>query len=79
MTKASEDNGIFIDWETADAVTTWSLKSHLKILEEQNEKYAKKLSEKLDKIDLMDYQYNLRMIENMKAVLEYFGAADEGT
>lgn len=79
MTKASESNGVFIDWETADAVTTWSLKSHLKMLEEQNEKYAKKLSEKLDKIDLMDYQNNLRIIENMKAVLEYFGVTDEGT
>lgn len=79
MKKVPEGEGVFIDWETADAITAWSLKSHLKILEEQNEAHAKKLAEKLDKITLMDYQYNLRIIVNMKAVLEYFGITDEGT
>ena len=79
LVKVREDGSVLLDWEITDRIAAHSLKSHLDMLKDTNENYAKRLAEKVNKIDLMDYQYNLRMIESIKTVLEYYGVEDEGT
>ena len=69
-----KQEGLTIDWETADRITVLNLKDCLKMMTEDVEKLESLMNEEgLAEYQQKDYMYNVGMLKAMKKVLEYFG------
>jgi hypothetical protein len=66
-----------LDYETADKITVLNLKEIYRCLNEDNKQLLS--LDSLKDYQLRDLDYNLKLIKNLKVVLEYFGESDEET
>jgi hypothetical protein len=64
------DNGIIIDYETADRITIRNLRSLSEMLKDEN---------MIETYSNVDKAYNDTIINSINNILDYMGAADEGT
>ena len=62
-----------IEWECADSIAVASLKDHLNLIKERNERISLETAEKPSKHLQEDFVYNLRLIEALTIVLSYYG------
>jgi hypothetical protein len=66
-------SGMQIDWETVDRITVSNLMQTYHHTKEFNDSIAISNSENPSKHFAEDYMYNMRLLDSLKVVLEYFG------
>lgn len=64
---------LFIDWETADRITISTLQQIYNDISEFNDSISIKQAEKPSKQYAEEYMYNMRLLDSIKVVVEYFG------
>ena len=66
-------SNMYIDWDTADRITISNLMQTYFDMKEFNDGIAISNSETPSKHYAEDYMYNMRLMDSIKVVLEYFG------
>lgn len=66
-------SNMYIDWDTADRITISNLMQTYYDIKEFNDGIAISNSENPSKHYAEDYMYNMRLLDSLKVVLEYFG------
>ena len=66
------------DWETADKITVSNLLMIRSCLKEHNLMISEKQADKPSKGQMVDFHMNLRVLDGIEALLEYFGHEENG-
>jgi len=66
------------DWEIADQITVSNLLMIRSCVKEHNLMISEKQAERVNKGLLEDYHMNLRVLDGIEALLEYFGHQENG-
>lgn len=77
MTEYTRATGLTIDWETADKITSLTLKDMLKTLHSDNDRIYHLLAHVPGNQLDSDLAYNHELIKSIKIVLSYFGEVQD--
>lgn len=66
-------SNMYIDWETSDRITISNLRQIYNNITEFNDSISTKQAEKPSKQYAEEYMYNMRLLDSIKVVIEYFG------
>lgn len=66
-------SNMYIDWEASDRITISNLRQIYNDISEFNDSISIKQAENPSKQYAEEYMYNMRLLDSIKVVIEYFG------
>jgi len=69
---------VHFDWEVADKITVSNLLMLRSSLQKHNLMISEKQADKPSKGQMEDYHINLRVLDGIESILEYFGHEENG-